>query len=183
MTISTLMTADELERMPDDDFHYELIRGVLHRMPPPKLPHGFVQQNLWLELGTYLNQHGLGIAVSEVGFLLETNPDTVLGPDIAVIPAEYFPISTDQGYERRVPPLVVEVVSPSNRRAEIETKIEIYLRAGVRMVVVVDPKRRSVEVRTPDGQRQLLTEADELTAGEVIPGFRIPVARIFRWLT
>ncbi|HEX2282112.1 MAG TPA: Uma2 family endonuclease [Thermomicrobiales bacterium] len=183
MTTSALMTVQDLEQLPDDGYHYELIEGVLKRMPPPELPHGLVQQSLWLELGNYVKQHGLGVAVGEVGFLLETDPDTVLGPDIAVIPAEYLPISTEAGYERRVPPLVVEVLSPSNRRAEIEAKVAIYLRAGVRLVLVVNPRRRTVHVHTPDGKVHLLTEADELTGGDVLPGFRMPVANIFHWLT
>ncbi len=182
MTTFTLMTAHELEQMPDDGHRYDLIKGVLKRMPPPTLLHGLVQQNLSSDLGHYLELHELGVAVGEVGFLLETDPDTVLGPDIAVIPAEYLPISIDAGYERRIPPLVVEVLSPSNRRADIETKVAIYLRAGVRLVLVVDPRRRTVEVRTPDGKTQLLTEADELTGGDVLPGFRVPVARLFRGL-
>ena len=180
MVTSALITARELEQMPDDAHHYELIRGVLKRMPPPQLPHGLVQQNLLLDLGNYLDQHELGVAVGEVGFLLETNPDTVLGPDIAVIPAEYLPISADAGYERRVPPLVVEILSPSNRRTEIEAKVAIYLRSGVRIVLVVEPRGRTVEIRTPDGRTQLLTEADELTGGDVLPDFRVPVARLFR---
>jgi Uma2 family endonuclease len=182
MTISTLMTADELAQMPDDAFHYELIRGVLYRMPPTGSPHGLARRNLAFDLDFYLEQHELGVTMDEVGFLLETNPDTVLGPDIAVMLADQLPISTDTGFERGIPALVAEVLSPSNRRAEIETKVAIYLRAGVRLVLVVDPKRRTVEVRTPDGKRQLLTEADDLAGGDVLPGFRIPVTRIFRWL-
>ncbi len=182
MITSTAMTARDLEQLPDDGHRYELIKGVLKRMPPPGVPHGIVHQNLFVDLAQYLNQHELGVVVSEVGFLFETGPDTVLGPDIAFMPAEYLPISTSAGYERRIPPLVVEVLSPSNRRGEIETKVDIYLRAGVRIVLVIDPRRRTVEVRTPDGKTRVLTEADELTGGDVLPGFRMPVALIFRWL-
>lgn len=182
MTTFTVMTAHDLEQLPNDGYHYELIKGVLKRMPPPGVPHGIVHQNLFVDLAQYLNQHELGVVVSEAGFLFETDPDTVLGPDIAFMPAEYLPVSTDAGYERRIPPLVVEVLSPSNRRAEIETEVEIYLRAGVRIVLVIDPRRRTVEVRTGDGKTQVLTEADELTGGDVVPGFRVPVSRLFRWL-
>ncbi|HEX2282113.1 MAG TPA: Uma2 family endonuclease [Thermomicrobiales bacterium] len=183
MTISTSVTASEFEQMPRDGHHDELIRGVLKRMPPTSSIHGLARRNLAFDLDLFLEEHGLGATVSEVGLLLETDPDTVLGPDIAVMPVEYLPLSDEGGFERRIPLLVVEVLSPSNRRGEINTKVEIYLRAGVRLVLVVDPKQRTVQARTSDGEIQLLTEADELTGGEVLPGFRTPVARIFRWLT
>jgi Uma2 family endonuclease len=53
----------------------------------------------------------------------------------------------------------------------------------VRLVLVVDPRKRTVHIHTPDGKVQLLTEADELTGGDVLPGFRVPVASIFHGLT
>ena len=55
----------------------------------------------------------------------------------------------------------------------------LYLEAGVPLVLVVDPRRRTVRVRTPGGGDRLLTEGDELDGGAVLPDFRVPVARLF----
>ena len=78
-----------------------------------------------------------------------------------------------------MPDLVVEVLSPSDTPAEVEEKVRIYLAVGVPLVLLVDPRRRTVRVRKPDGTDRLLTEADELTGEEVLPDFRLPVARLF----
>ncbi|MDQ3696023.1 MAG: Uma2 family endonuclease [Chloroflexota bacterium] len=182
MATTTLVTAADLEQMPDDGYRYDLLRGVLTKMPPPGTLHLVVSGRLISYLNHYLEAHDLGSAGGEGGFIFEEDPDTVLGPDLAVIPIAEFPNIPARGYTRFAPPLVAEVLSPTNRPTEIEEKVQVYLRAGVRLVWVVDPSRRTIQVRTPHGDGPLLTEADELTGGDVYPEFRVAVAQLFRWL-
>jgi Uma2 family endonuclease len=82
----------------------------------------------------------------------------------------------------RVPPdAVVEVLSPSNTsaEAEIEEKVLIYLRAGVRLVLVANPSHKTISVRTPGGSERILGIGDDLDGGDALPGFLVPVARFF----
>jgi Uma2 family endonuclease len=177
---TTLMTADELERMPEDEYRYDLIRGVLKQMSPTGFRHLKVAGTaIWL-LSEYVVPRGLGGVGGEGGFVLELDPDTVLAPDVAFVRTERLP-PEDQWdrFARLAPDLVMEIVSPSDTRADVEEKVGLYLAAGVPLVLVVDPRRRTVRVRTPDGGDRLLTETDELDGGTVLPGFRVPVARIF----
>lgn len=182
MATTSLMTAEDLARMPDDGYRYELIRGVLQQMPPTGGGHHVVSGRLISYLNQYLDPRDLGSAGGEGGFILERDPDTVFGPDVAVILAEQFPMIPKRGYMRFPPPLVAEVISPKNRLHEIEEKVQTYLRAGVKLIWVVDTDRKTIRVRPPEGADELLTEADELTGGDLFPEFRVAVARIFRWL-
>ena len=71
-----------------------------------------------------------------------------------------------------------EVISPSDRLTEVAEKVREWLNAGARMVIVVNPRDRTVQVHTPDTV-VTLTESDTLDGGDVVPGWRLPVADIF----
>src|SRR5438876_4299182 len=106
-----LLTADELFNLPDDDWCYELIEGVLHKMPPPGRRHGRVAARLIMSLGNYVEARSLGeVYTSETGFLLARNPDTVLAPDVAFVQREQLAGVDDVGYFPGAPDLVGEVV-------------------------------------------------------------------------
>ncbi len=171
-------TIEDLELMPDDDYRYTLIRGVLYRMPPPKPRHGRVNNTVGRHLGNFVVEHELGVVYTESGFALHRDPDVLVGPDIAFVRADRVPPDEDS-YPDLAPDLVVEILSPSNTPSLVEEKLAEYAVAGVPLVWVFDPRRRTVRVRGADGTDRLLTEADELDGGEVVPGFRMSVARFF----
>ena len=88
-TTTKLVTADELLMMPDDGFHYELVRGELKRMSPTGDEHGRVTMELAAPLHAHVKRNQLGrVYAAETGFKLESNPDTVRAPDIAFVRAE-----------------------------------------------------------------------------------------------
>src|SRR5205823_3485740 len=79
-----------------------------------------------------------------------------------------------------IPPRVaVEVLSPGDRADQITHKITDYLRNGVGLVWLIDPKARTVTVYRPDKGPQVYTESDELTGDEILSGFRCRVADFF----
>lgn len=77
------------------------------------------------------------------------------------------------------PDLAVEILSRSNTAAEIRRKLGEYFSAGVRLAWIVDPKKKTVRVYTSANQSTLLGDGDTLDGGDVLPGFRLPLARIF----
>ena len=176
-----LMTADQLLSLPDDGYRYELVRGELRKMPPAGAEHGKLSVKVTLSLGNYVAAHNLGeVYGSETGFLISSNPDHVRAPDVAFIRRErvaaagYVP-----GYFPGPPDLAVEVISPNDRYTEVAEKVADWLAAGVQLVILVDPRRRSVTLHAPGQPPVTLTEADTLDGGPVVPGWQLPVRDIF----
>jgi Uma2 family endonuclease len=181
-TVETkLITAEELLRMPDDGFRYELVKGELLRMSPTGDEHGDVTMALASPLYQHVKSNDLGkVYAAETGFKLESNPDTVRAPDIAfVCKTRTRESGRIQGYRDGAPDLAVEVLSPGNARREMADKIKDYFAGGALMVWVVNPKAKSVIVYRSSSDFTTLTENDTLDGGEVVPGFQITVAEIF----
>ena len=132
-------------------------------------------------MDTHLRANDLGVVLTaETGFRLASNPDTVLAPDISFVGKERIPDEgVPKGFWPGAPDLAVEVLSPSQKTSEIDEKVREYLRAGTRAVVIVNPNGRGVTVHRPRGQSQTLAEQDTLELPDVVPGFRIKVAKIF----
>ncbi len=84
-----------------------------------------------------------------------------------------------RGFTTAPPVLAVEVLSPGNSASEIGEKVDLYLRHGVRVVWIVDPRRATVVVHTPDGLARRLALGDTLEGGEALPGFALPLAELF----
>jgi Uma2 family endonuclease len=85
----------------------------------------------------------------------------------------------DEGFWPGAPDLVAEVRSPSDRRGAVAEKMATWLGAGTRMVVVIDPRRRTVPVHRADQSVAVLGEADSLDGGDVVPGWTLPVGVLF----
>ena len=174
------MTAEELLEMPDDGFRYELVRGELVKMAPAGRTHGKRGNRVNVSLSLHVYENDLGETyLAETGFHLETDPDHVLAPDVAFVSREREEATPEAGGFFPGPPdLAVEVVSPNDRYTEVADKVAEWLAAGTRMVVVVNPRNRTVQAHTPEGVTEL-TEADTLDGGDVVPGWQMPVADIF----
>lgn len=171
------MTAEELMNLDDDSHRHELIKGELLTMPPPQAEHGRVAANLTMLLGPYIKAHRLGDVLTEAGFKIESDPDTVLGPDVSFVSKDRVGLRPD-GYYQGPPDLAVEVLSPGDRRGMVEQKLSLWLESGARSVWLVNPRKRTVEIIRSMDERRLLHETDELV-DDTIPGFRVKVSEIF----
>ena len=176
-----LLTADDLLRLYSEGVRGELIRGVLYETSAAGLEHGEIAMNIGGMLGNFVRPARLGRVVgTDAGIWLERDPDTVREPDIAFISAERLPLDTRvRGYSEVVPDLVVEIISPTDRPVAVHDKAQMWLRYGVRLVLLIDPDARSVTVMPHDGPAQTLTDADTLDGGDVLLGFSCAVSDIF----
>lgn len=77
------------------------------------------------------------------------------------------------------PDIAVEILSESNTRREMARKRREYFRRGVSLVWIIDPVARTVAVYTDPRTRTVLTDADTLTGGDVLPGWSLPLAEFF----
>jgi len=175
-----LITAEELLAMPDDGYCYELVRGELRKMPPASHDHGREGNRVNVSMSVHVYANDLGETyLAETGFILERSPDTVLAPDVSFVRKEREEAARDiSGYFPGPPDLAVEVISPNDRLTEVAAKAADWLEYGTRMVIVVNPRNKTVQVHTSDGITEL-TEADTLDGGDVAPGWSMPVADIF----
>jgi Uma2 family endonuclease len=177
------MTVDDLLNLPDDGHMYELVEGQLVRM----LPSGGGASSLALRLGArieaFVEQHNLG-AVTGADGAFDLGHGTALAPDVAFVRAERVPPPTSPIYEKAwplAPDLAVEVASPNQYRPAMARKAQRYLNAGTRLVWVVWPKRKEVDVWRPGDIKPSATLGvdDVLDGLDILPGFTYPVERLF----
>ena len=171
------MTAEELMNIDDDSHRHELIKGELLTMPLPKPVHGQVTANLLMLVGQYVKANRLGRVYSESGYHIESDPDTVLGPDVSFVTQDRIDDAVE-GYYQGSPDLVIEVLSPGDRRGRVEHKLCLWLESGAKSVWLVNPRRRTVEVCKLNGDRKLFHDTDELI-DDIVPSFRVAVSEIF----
>lgn len=157
----------------------ELVDGVLVEKTV-----GYYESLLAMRLGRriveFVETRHLGIVLGEAG-TLRVLPTQVRIPDVSFISWDRFP-------QRRLPPepipavapdLAIEVLSPGNTAGEMQRKLRDYFQAGVRLVWYIDPPTRSARCyRSPDDSL-LVSEHEALDGGDVLPGFRLPLAELF----
>ena len=165
-----------------EDRSLELVEGEIIEMPKAGGLHGQITMLLSVKIGNHVIENGLGIVTAaETGFILERNPDgrdTVRALDIAFLSRANAPAVLPDHLVDVAPDLAVEVISPSNKVADMHRKIRQLLAAGTALVWIVHPETRTVEVHTRSGATTL-EEDDTLSGGDVLPGFEIPVRDIF----
>jgi Uma2 family endonuclease len=182
MATTKLMTADELLTMPDDGRRWELDRGVLREMNPSSYRSSKIAGRVNAALSAFVEAHGLGDVVApEVGFRFERDPDVVLSPDGAFIRADRVPPDDAQDrFAEVAPDLVIEVNLPTDRPANVRAKVERYLSYGVAEIWVVDPPSRSITRFRQERTPQTLQAPDMLDGDEMLPGFLLDLAALFR---
>lgn len=182
MAITRRITADDLLTMELPPGRYDLIDGELYHMAPAGQEYGDVQTNFFLAIGNLVLANNLGRTYAgETGFILATDPDVVVAPEVAFVRSDRMArIGRRKGYLPLVPDLAVEVVSPTDYPKLINQKIEKYLAAGIPMLVVVYPESRRVRVLAAGREPVDLFEGDTFDGGDVLPGFSLPIADIFR---
>ena len=180
-TEAKLLSAADLLRLYSDGVRGELIRGVLCETMPTGQEHGEIVVSLSAALWNFVNPRSLGrLTASDSGVWLERDPDTVREPDIAFTSAAKIPLDARiTGYAEVAPDLVVEVASPSDSRREVHDKAHMWLNHGVRLVWVVRPETRTVDVYRPDEPIATLGEQDSLDGLDVLPGFACEVSAVF----
>lgn len=189
--IPSAMTGEELLRRPRLG-RCELVRGTIVHAHPTSRDHAILEARICAALVAFVEPRKLGrVLVGEAGIYTGRDPDTVRGADVAYVSAATYARSSGGGYLDVAPDLVVEVLSATDRRSDVEEKVSEYLRAGVRVVWIADPARGTIRVvrrhQEPPGPtagevgtgERLLSGDDILSGEDVLPGFEISVGRLF----
>lgn len=185
-TVQTgLMTADEFWewccRPENAGKRVELVRGRIVEVSSPGEVHGILCGWIACLLWLYAQRRGAGaVATNDTGLVVGEEPDSVRGPDVVLF-AESVPLEQlSRKHSRRIPRLVVEVVSPNDKPNKITQRVGEYLRRGVPLVWIVDPADRTVGVHRMNELPKTLDNGDTLTGEEVLPDLQIPVADLFK---
>jgi Uma2 family endonuclease len=160
----------------------ELVNGVLVEKAM-----GYSEDVLGFWIGTLLNNFVVPRHLGLVGgpaAIMRLAPGMIRLPDVGFVPWVRLPFK--DAHRKPIAPfapdLAVEVLSKKNTRKEIARKRGEYFAAGTRLVWIVDPRKETVAVYTDPETYVLLTTADSLDGGVVLPGFTTPVAAIFGYL-
>ncbi|MGH2345595.1 MAG: Uma2 family endonuclease [Chloroflexota bacterium] len=196
------MTYEDLMSLPEDGNRHELVRGEIVCMPPPKGHHGLVEMALAEAVGRYL--YGRAIALDwreEQGRLqrnllvgamgggefgirvaLPDDPEQVRGLDFCYLSSEqvarYEAAGADQ-YFTEVPVLVGEVISRSESAEYVAEKVRDYLAGGARLIWLLFPHTRMVQVFQPDQPTRMLSGEARLEGGDILPGFSVALTGLF----
>lgn len=165
-----------------EDQPYELIEGVVYEMPPTGEEHGVVSLEVGALILMHVKANDLGrVTGAETGYVLHRRPngrDTVLAPDAGFVSKARMTETPSQQFAELAPDLAVEVLSPSQTYTQMARKVQVYLRYGTRMVLILDPTEKVIFVHTPTGTTTLEI-GDTLDGGDVLPGFQVEVKKLF----
>ena len=165
------------ERPENAEFRTELGDGEVIDMPPVGRKHGIICSRIGRLVDEHFDLHGPGfVAGNDSGLIVAI--DSVRGVDVAAFLGD--PDENDEvGYGVRMPVLCVEVVSPSDRPAQLQKRVTQYHAAGVPLVWVVQPKDQAVTVHRRGQTVEYLEGDAELTGGLDLPGFSCRVSAFF----
>ena len=178
-------TADdlwELSKLPEyADKRIELIEGELIEMSPSSMTPSVISAIIHILLGAYVMEHDLGYTnVSEGGYAL--SPNNVLAPDVGFFTKDRA-TKLPRRYFHGAPDLAVEVVSPTDDAKETLRKAAKYIAYGTRLVWIVYPKYKSVDICRPATDGDMVIQEigidGVLDGGDVVPGFTLAIKDIF----
>jgi Uma2 family endonuclease len=168
----------------------EIVDGVFIQMHPPGRLHGIYAHHVLFELNSFVGPRRLGLVFTEIPYVLDGSERSDWVRNSRVPDISYISIERVEAHNKEhpdptgpwwlAPDIAGEVVSPTDSYLEVDDKVVEYLRFGVRLIWVINPKLRTVKVVTPDNLAgYILTEQDTLTGAPVLEGWSMPVTHIF----
>jgi Uma2 family endonuclease len=160
----------------------ELIDGQFVERQPMGQKSDAVAARILRRVGNFVDDHRLGVMNGAQGSyqIFPDDPKKVRIPDVSYTRRERLAGGdVDEGHAKVAPDLVVEVISPNDLAADVMAKVRDFLNAGVPLIWVFNPDKCDVLVHRSDGTGALLKSGEVLDGGDVLPGFRCPVADLF----
>ena len=152
----------------------ELIKGFIKKMSPaPNRLHQSISQNLNLKILTFFEKHPCKVYVAPFDVRLTVKSGlkgtTVVQPDLCIICDEY---KLDEQGCNGAPDLIVEIISPNNRKHDLETKFQLYEEAGVLEYWTVHPTDKNIQIFVL--QNGIYIGLKPVTEGEIITSKTFP---------
>lgn len=172
-TATPTWTDAELMTLPDDG-RYEVVDGELLHTSPASARHGEIVARLLARIHAFVTEHRLGhVFDGQTGFRLPGG--NLRSPDASFVASERLPHGVPEGFLHLAPDLAVEVLSPTDRPADVAHKVGEYLGVGVRLLWVLDPETRAAVAYRPGTTPRSIRLDAELDGEDILPGFSVPV--------
>ena len=175
MGISTLLTFEEFERLPDSPGKRELLDGELLEMPPAKKRHAKIQRRIDRRLSPYVLERGLGEVYIEAGFKLGERH--WVQPDVSFVSTTQDDAGDPEEYFEGAPRLAIEVISKANTAESVDRKIARYFEYGCEEVWVFYPKTRRAWVYRRNDPSAI--EHREWLTSALFPGWKLDLSEVF----
>jgi Uma2 family endonuclease len=166
----------------EDEQRFEWVEGQLREKPSMGAKANRIATVLASFLDAHARSHRLGLVFTqECGYQAFPNePKRVRFPDVSFVARGRLPNDRPPDGHMRIPPdLEVEVVSPNDIAEDLEARISDYLSVGVRLLWIIYPASRSLWLVRRDGTAARLTEAQDLSGEDLLPGFTCPIRALF----
>jgi len=176
-------TEAELEALPEDGYNHEVVDGELVMSPKNNPYHGNICAELLMALCVFVKARKLGaVWDSSTGFWMYNR--NCRAPDVSFIRKERLQAL---GFKRNsrnffpgAPDLAVEILSPNNTRREIDERLKDFFASGTQIAWIINPDTECVEVCYAPDRRKLLSSGADLDGEHLLPGFRYPIADLFK---
>ena len=177
----TKLTYEEYLNEPYTMLRFDIVDGEVIMSAGPTRPHQIISGNIYRPVHRFVSENGMGeVLYAPVDVVVQQEPLRVRQPDLLFTSNENASILGDK--IEGGPDLVVEILSPSNSRADIEAKFADYARIGVRECWLVAPQGRTVETLRLEGgewQRLVIRGVGENVETVVLQGLNLPISEIF----
>jgi Uma2 family endonuclease len=176
-------TEAELQALPEDGFIHELIDGEIVMSPKNDFFHSDICSELVLALRSFVKANHLGTVLeSNAGFRMSNT--NIRAPDVSFVS---YARMKELGFKRTsrrffpgAPDLAVEVLSLNNTRKEINERLKDFFSSGTMLAWIIDPKSKRVEVCRSFTERRWVGSDGFLDGEDLLPGFRYPIADLFK---
>jgi len=176
------MTYSEFEQFiaaPENrDRRFELINGEIVEVSPNKT-HGRIAHFISGMLFVYLRQNPIGFVDLEARYKMPLDNHNAVMPDLAFTSIEREDPDLKTGVIPQMPDLAVEIKSPNDSYVGMRDKAAYYISNGARMVWLIYPEKRLIDVYRQGADLQILNEHEIFDGGDVLPGFTLPVREVF----
>jgi len=176
-------TEAELQALPDDGYDYELVNGELVTSPKNNFQHENICCRLIVAMRTFAAARRLGVVLGGSAGCWMSNRN-LRAPDVSFISkarlAEFGFKPSTKKFLPGAPDLAVEVLSPSDTRAEIDARLKDFFASGTQLAWIIDPDNERAEVCHSPIDRKLLGSGGLLDGEHLLPGFQFPIADLFK---
>lgn len=186
------MTIAELEQLQAQhpDWQMELVDGSIVVMGPSDYESDEISTRLSTFLNNWVMPRRLGrVTGSSAGFILPTTegedsnngdeqPRNLRAPDVSFVRADKLK-KTKRDFVELLPDLTVEVKSKTDRIKPLVEKIELFLKLGTQVGILIDPDKFTLTVYRPNQPAVVLKDGDTLTIPELLPGWELAVSELW----
>jgi Uma2 family endonuclease len=176
--IRKVWTDEEIMRLPDNGYSYEVVDGELVMSPKNNLQHGDLCAEILMRMRAHAKKHKMGrVFDSNTGYWMINR--NLRAPDVSFISIGRLPGRAIKEFMRGAPDLVVEVLSPTNTRSEMDKRLRDFFVSGTKLVWIIDPDERFAEVCRSLTDRKIVGPGGTLEGEELLPGFELPLTELF----